>query len=73
MNHIAKFMKDEGLTGEKRFLSVTFGFPLIQRGLQKGVLVKWTKDFKCADVVGNDVVQLLKDAIERKGVAYFCF
>lgn len=63
-----KFMREEKVSRQKMFLALTFGFPLKQTGLQKGVLIKWTKGFKCSNVVGNDVVQLLRDAIERKGV-----
>lgn len=70
VDQLAKFMKEERLTEKKRFLSLTFGFPLVQKGLEKGFLAKWTKGFKCSDVVGNDVVQLLKDAIERRGVRF---
>lgn len=73
VNHIAKFMRDENLTREKRLLTLTFGFPVVQMGLQKGLLIKWTKGFRCSNVVGNDVVQLLKDAIERKGVCFCCY
>lgn len=70
MDHLAKFVKDEQLAKQKTFLAVTFGFPLVQKGLQKGLLIKWNKGFKCSNVIGNDVVQLLKDAIERRGVCY---
>lgn len=72
MDQLAKFMKAEQLTREKIFLALTFGFPLVQKGLEKGFLAKWTKGFKCTNVVGNDVVQLLRDAIERKGVCVDC-
>lgn len=71
MDALAKFMKEEQLTREKRFLALTFGFPLLQQSLERAFLVKWTKGFKCSNVVGNDVVELLKDAIERKGVSFF--
>ena len=30
-------------------------------------LVKWTKGFNCAGVEGEDVVQLLQEAIARRG------
>lgn len=54
---------------ERLPLGFTFSFPLQQLGLTKGLLVKWTKGFNCSDVVGKDVVQLLKDAIARRGVS----
>lgn len=54
---------------ERLPLGFTFSFPLQQLGLTKGLLVKWTKGFNCSDVVDEDVVQLLKDAIARRGVS----
>lgn len=40
---------------------------MAQHSLTTGILVSWTKSFKCSDVVGNDAVQLLNDALRRKG------
>ena len=42
-------------------------FPCKQEGLAVGRLVRWTKGFQCSGVEGEDVVQLLKQAIERRG------
>ncbi|RZC34887.1 hexokinase type 2, partial [Asbolus verrucosus] len=64
---LAKFMKQEQVTGETLPLGFTFSFPLTQKGLTKGILERWTKGFNCSNVVGNDVVQMLKDAIARRG------
>lgn len=50
-------------------LGFTFSFPLSQRGLTVGILERWTKGFNCSNVVGNDVVQMLNDAIDRRGVS----
>lgn len=66
---LAKFMKEEKVQYEKLPLGFTFSFPLAQLGLTKGLLERWTKGFNCSGVVGNDVVQLLKDAIDRRGVS----
>lgn len=55
---------------ERLPLGFTFSFPLLQLGLTKGLLVRWTKGFNCAGVVGEDVVQLLKDAIAKRGVNF---
>ena len=38
-----------------------------QEGLARARLVKWTKGFNCAGVEGEDVVQLLQEAIARRG------
>lgn len=53
---------------ERLALGFTFSFPLKQMGLTKGILERWTKGFSCSGVVGEDVVQGLKDAIARRGV-----
>lgn len=68
-NCLANFMKDHNVITERLSLGFTFSFPLLQLGLTKGLLVKWTKGFNCANVAGEDVVKLLKDAIARRGVS----
>ena len=71
-DHIASclsiFMKEHSVYNERLPLGFTFSFPLRQLGLTKGTLERWTKGFNCSGVVGEDVVQLLKDAIARRGV-----
>lgn len=73
-DHIAEclsnFMKEHTIYEERLPLGFTFSFPLRQLGLTKGILARWTKGFNCSGVVNEDVVQLLKDAIERRGVSY---
>ncbi len=49
-------------------LGFTFSFPCIQEGLSSARLTTWTKGFKCTGVEGEDVVQLLKEAIDRRDV-----
>lgn len=69
-DHIAKcladFIEKENLKGQTLGLGFTFSFPLQQKGLTKGLLVKWTKGFSCPGVVGENVSQLLADAINRR-------
>lgn len=64
---LADFAKEQNVSDENLSLGFTFSFPLQQIGLTKGLLVLWTKGFDCADVVGHEVVQFLKDAIARRG------
>ncbi|XP_069702988.1 hexokinase type 2-like [Periplaneta americana] len=64
---LATFAKDKGLVNEVLPLGFTFSFPLIQQGLTKGILERWTKGFKVSGVIGKDVVQLLEEAIARRG------
>lgn len=64
---LAVFMDKEGLLGKTLPLGFTFSFPLRQEGLNRGRLVTWTKGFSCEGVVGQDVVQLFHEAIDRFG------
>ncbi|KAG4072641.1 hypothetical protein HA402_004730 [Bradysia odoriphaga] len=66
-NCLADFMVEHNVINERLSLGFTFSFPLLQLGLTKGLLVKWTKGFNCSEVAGEDVVKLLKDAIKRRG------
>ncbi|XP_026733583.1 hexokinase type 2 isoform X1 [Trichoplusia ni] len=64
---LANFMKEHDVYEERLSLGFTFSFPLKQLGLTKGILQRWTKGFSCTGVVGEDVVQGLRDAIARRG------
>nr|XP_017007684.2 hexokinase type 2 [Drosophila takahashii] len=64
---LAEFCKEFGVENDNLPLGFTFSFPLQQQGLSKGILVAWTKGFNCEGVVGKNVVQLLQEAIERRG------
>ncbi|KAK2760277.1 glucokinase [Arachnomyces sp. PD_36] len=44
-------------------LGFTFSFPVNQVGINKGTLIRWTKGFDIAEVVGQDVCALLQDAL----------
>jgi hexokinase len=71
-DHIARclseFIKAEKLDAISKCypLGFTFSFPCSQKGLASATLVKWTKGFDCADVVGRDVVVLLQQAIDKR-------
>lgn len=64
---IHNFMDNRQLKGKNLPLGFTFSFPMIQRGLDVGILVSWTKSFNCTGVVGQDAVKMLNDAIHRRG------
>ncbi|CAL1273094.1 unnamed protein product [Larinioides sclopetarius] len=70
-DHIAECLDDHleylGLHKNVLPLGFTFSFPCVQKGLTNAVLVSWTKGFTCSEVVGKDVVQMLRDALARKG------
>ncbi|AIN98109.1 hexokinase, putative [Leishmania panamensis] len=51
---------------EKRVpLGFTFSFPVDQKAVNKGLLIKWTKGFSTKNVEGNDVVELLQGSLRR--------
>jgi len=64
---LANFIKEHKLQDERLPLGFTFSFPLKQLGLTKGFLIRWTKGFNCEGVVDHDVVELLEDALKRRG------
>ncbi|XP_033226720.1 hexokinase-2-like [Belonocnema kinseyi] len=64
---VSDFVINEGLQDVELPLGFTFSFPMIQHSLDVGILATWTKSFNCPDIVGKDVVQLLRDALDRRG------
>lgn len=64
---LADFCMENGVERDNLPLGFTFSFPVQQLGLDKGILVTWTKGFKCDGVVGKNVVELLQEAINRRG------
>ncbi|NXL66009.1 HXK2 protein, partial [Chordeiles acutipennis] len=69
-NHIIECIMDfqlkQDLMEQVLPLGFTFSFPCQQLGLDKAVLLSWTKGFSASDCVGEDVVQLLREAAQRK-------
>ncbi|XP_072565066.1 hexokinase-2 isoform X1 [Paramormyrops kingsleyae] len=63
---IGDFLEYMGMKGASLPLGFTFSFPCHQKKLDQGILLKWTKGFKATGCEGEDVVQLLKDAIHRQ-------
>ncbi|XP_063058804.1 hexokinase-2-like [Engraulis encrasicolus] len=64
---LAEFLESLDLKDKALPLGFTFSFPCEQKDIDKAILVRWTKGFACSGVEGHDVVQLLRDAIERRG------
>lgn len=53
-------------------LGLTFSFPVEQTALNQGRVLTWTKGFSAKNAIGNDVVQLLQDAFNRKHLHVRC-
>lgn len=64
-NAVDTFSKEKGITA-KLPLGFTFSFPVHQTSLISGTLIRWTKDFSASGAVGENVVELLKEAFKRK-------
>ena len=54
------------------YLGFTFSFPVEQTALASGKLLSWTKGFSAKNAQGNDVVQLLQSAFDRKHMHVKC-
>ncbi|KAM4702859.1 hexokinase HKDC1-like [Rhinophrynus dorsalis] len=63
---IAEFLDYMGIKGAPLPLGFTFSFPCKQDRIDKGTLVGWTKGFKATDCEGEDVVDMLREAIKRR-------
>ncbi|KAF6280783.1 hexokinase 3 [Rhinolophus ferrumequinum] len=63
---IVDFQQKQGLSGQSLPLGFTFSFPCKQLGLDQGILLNWTKGFNASDCEGQDVVGLLREAIQRR-------
>ncbi|KFU92925.1 Hexokinase-2, partial [Chaetura pelagica] len=57
---IIDFQQKQDLVGQTLPLGFTFSFPCQQLGLDKAVLLTWTKGFNATGCVGEDVVQMLR-------------
>ncbi|KAM9695730.1 hexokinase-3 [Trichechus inunguis] len=64
---LTKFLGALPVSNQCLPLGFSFSFPCHQTGLDRSILISWTEGFRCSDVEGQDVVQLLRDAIERQG------
>ncbi|RXM32628.1 Hexokinase-1 [Acipenser ruthenus] len=63
---ISDFLDYMGMKNACLPLGFTFSFPCRQAGIDKGSLVSWTKGFKATDCEGQDVVDMLREAMKRR-------
>ncbi|XP_015022803.2 hexokinase type 2 [Drosophila mojavensis] len=64
---IAQFCKEHKIENDNLPLGFTFSFPCKHIGIDQGILVTWTKGFKSEGVVNKNVVEMLREAISRRG------
>ncbi|CAG8744444.1 8850_t:CDS:2, partial [Racocetra fulgida] len=65
---LAEFVTDYTENAKIFKMGFTFSFPVEQTAINKGTLIKWTKGFTCSDSENKDVVFMLQEALNRKGV-----
>lgn len=65
---LEKFLNENNLLDANLPLGFVFSYPCEMLSLRRGHLLWWTKGFTASNCVGQDVVQLLEQAIARNGV-----
>ncbi|XP_067343945.1 hexokinase HKDC1-like isoform X2 [Channa argus] len=70
--HVSESLKDflheKNISLEKKHpLAFTFSFPCEQSALDQGLLLNWTKNYRAWGLLGKDVVQVLRKAIDKTG------
>lgn len=64
-HHSDHFAED---SGHHLHLGFTFSFPVDQKAVNKGYLIRWTKGFDIQDAIGKDVCALLQAEIDILGL-----
>lgn len=49
-------------------MGFTFSYPIDQKSLGSGTLIRWTKGFKIKDTIGKDVVQLYQEQLNASNL-----
>lgn len=68
--HPEMLSAEGGARPEELKLGFTFSYPVEQKGLASGTLIRWTKGFKIKDTVGKDVVQLYQQEMDAQGLDF---
>ncbi|XP_036000192.1 hexokinase-2 [Fundulus heteroclitus] len=63
---ISEILNSKDLKEKHVPLGFTFSFPCEQKSIDKSILIRWVKGFKCSGVEGEDVANLLKEAMKKK-------
>ncbi|KAG0292654.1 glucokinase [Linnemannia gamsii] len=66
--HISAKIVEHPSDSDTLELGFTFSFPVTQTAIDAGMLLRWTKGFNCPGAVGNDIVQLLQEALNRNKI-----
>nr|AKN21572.1 slc25a-4 [Schmidtea mediterranea] len=69
---INDFLKSKKIPDKTISLGFTFSFPCNQKGLDVGILTRWTKGFSATNVEGKNVVELLGVALKKLNLKVSC-
>ncbi|SJM88134.1 probable Glucokinase-1 [Zygosaccharomyces bailii] len=69
-HHPEMLLADDGSMPKELKLGFTFSYPVQQKGLGSGTLIRWTKGFKIKDTVGKDVVQLYQRELDAQQLEF---
>lgn len=62
------FVDENNIRDEDLSMGFTFSFPMTQHSLSSADLLVWTKSFNIPSMVGKDVVKILQEALQRRGL-----
>lgn len=62
------FVNENNIRHENLYMGFTFSFPMTQHSLASADLHVWTKSFKIPSLVGQDVVKILQEALQKRGL-----
>ncbi|KAG0021380.1 glucokinase [Podila clonocystis] len=68
---VISFLNENGIKvsqGSELELGFTFSYPVLQKSINSGTLITWTKGFQAEGLVGNDPAAFLQSAFTRRGV-----
>jgi hexokinase len=71
LGSVGSFVKAHPEDG-KLDLGFTFSFPVKQTALERGTLINWTKGFSATGAAGQDVAQLLQNALDEQQIPVQC-
>lgn len=65
-----EYLQDHGNeTLQPLKMGFTFSYPIDQKSLGSGTLIRWTKGFKIRDTIGKDVVKLYQEQLNLHGLS----
>jgi hexokinase len=71
-NCIGTFLKEKSIKTDGLLLGFIFPFAVKKSGLDHAILLAWSKGFQIKNAVGQDVVELFQNALDKAKVDVKC-